>query len=132
MVFFADESDPVCVTSATVLDRAVPTPSEKPHQLDEELPSSDVEHLTPEMLFQLQSESISLQRYYNTVFTCVAPLLLSYMNRDFPWMREEERGVASAVKPVAAHISLCLQLLFTVSDLSEQLNTDGPPIRVCH
>ena len=126
--FCADEREPVCVTSAAVLERAVPTPSELPYCPNEELQSYDVEQLTREMLFQLQSESISLQQYYNTVIVCVAPLLLSYLNKDFSWMRKEERRVTSTVKPHTAYVSLCLQLVFAVCDLSEQLNANGPLI----
>lgn len=82
-------------------------------------PTGDLEQLNPEMIIQLQLEQVSLEQFSHALITSVAPLLIGYLNRDFPWIRE---GRSHSAAQLTACIAVCLQLLLAATDLLEHFS----------
>ena len=74
------------------------------------------------MLHQLQSNQLSVRHFCSTLVTFTAPLLLAYLDRDFP-LSTNERGVPSTVltpaRCMARHVQLCLEVLGAAVELME-------------
>ena len=128
-VFYADDLE---FLGSAVQAAGVVT-IDKLHQSEHD-ESHDLEQLTEDMLLQLQSEELPLEQYCHAVITHATPLMMSYMNKDFPSSRKDTNDH----RLPTAYMAVCLQLLFTTTDLLDTLREGQITIReqknamVCH
>ena len=93
--------------------------------------SGGLETYSSEMLQQLQSNQLSVRQFCSAIMTYVTPLVVSYLNRDFPWVTTpttptmkgrgggEQRKVLPPCRTVAVCVCVCLQLLECGVELME-------------
>ena len=105
-----------------------PQPQPHPHPGGSEGAGGGLESHSSEMLHQLQSNQLSVRQFCSSVMTFVTPLVVSYLNRDFPWVTaptrgrgggDEQRKALPPCRTVAVCVCVCLQLLECVVDLME-------------
>lgn len=97
-------------------------PTELVNYQHEQQQGGSLECLTGDMLHQLQSNQLSIKQFCSSMATFVVPLLLAYLNRDFPWLSgsaNEQGPSPSARASVAKHVHVCLQLVESVVELME-------------
>ena len=85
--------------------------------------SHDLEQLSEDMLHYMQLEQVSPEQYCHSVIATVTSLLLGYLSKHIPQLKEEaESGEpGSNHRPLSVYIAICLQLLAAVVNLLEQV-----------
>lgn len=79
----------------------------------------ELEYLSADVLHQLQANQLSVRQFCSTLTTFTTPLLMAYLDRDFPWMKSANEKGTSPPRSVAMHVHVCLQLLECAVELME-------------
>ena len=93
----------------------------KSHDLPSQ--SHDLEQLSEDMLHYMQVEQVSPEQYCHSVIATVTLLLLGYLSKHIPQLKEEAESSepGSNRRPLSLYIAICLQLLAAVVNLLEQV-----------
>ena len=80
-----------------------------------------LESHSSEMLQQLQSNQLTVRQFCSSIMTFVTPLIVGYLNRDFPWVvaGTDRKKVLPPCRTVAVCVCVCLQLLECGVELME-------------
>lgn len=97
-----------------------------------------LECISTELLHQLQSDQLTVRQFCSALMTYVTPLVVNYLNRDFPWVTTPTAsptdlrghgGGEERSRMVAVCVCVCLQLVECGVELME---CEATPSRLHH